>query len=127
MAVPSAITLPSASGCAACLMNGVSSSESLWDRLAPRQRAVEAALRDTLAAYAADAPRAVVEAMEYSLLAPGKRLRPLLTVLACEAVGVRTEQAVPAGCAVEMVHTYSLVHDDLPAMDDDDLRRGLPT
>ena len=108
-------------------MNGVSLSGSLWDRLAPRQRAVESALRDRLAAHTADAPRAVVEAMEYSLLAPGKRLRPLLTVLTCEAVGGATEQALAAGCAVEMIHTYSLVHDDLPAMDDDDLRRGRPT
>jgi geranylgeranyl diphosphate synthase type II len=65
--------------------------------------------------------------MAYSLFAPGKRLRPLLTVLACEAAGGTVELALSAGCAVEMVHTYSLVHDDLPAMDDDDLRRGLPT
>ncbi|MBX9579073.1 MAG: polyprenyl synthetase family protein [Gemmataceae bacterium] len=65
--------------------------------------------------------------MGYSLFAPGKRLRPLLTVLACEAAGGATDAALPAACAVEMVHTYSLVHDDLPAMDDDDLRRGLPT
>src|SRR4051794_17088955 len=65
--------------------------------------------------------------MAYSLLAPGKRLRPLLVMLACGAAGGTTEQALPAACAVEMVHTYSLIHDDLPAMDDDDLRRGLPT
>ncbi len=67
------------------------------------------------------------EAMAYSLLAPGKRLRPVLALLAAEAVGGSTEAAVPAACAVEMVHAYSLVHDDLPAMDDDDLRRGHPT
>src|SRR5690349_25173487 len=65
--------------------------------------------------------------MAYSLLAPGKRLRPLLAVLACEAAGGSGAEALPAACAVEMVHTYTLVHDDLPAMDDDDLRRGLPT
>src|SRR5947199_4880638 len=65
--------------------------------------------------------------MAYSLFAPGKRLRPLLVVLACEAAGGATADALPAACAVEMVHTYSLIHDDLPAMDDDDLRRGLPT
>ena len=76
---------------------------------------------------AASLPPALLEAMRYSLLAPGKRLRPLLTVLACEAVGGTLDLALPAGCAVEMVHTYSLVHDDLPAMDDDDLRRGRPT
>jgi geranylgeranyl diphosphate synthase type II len=74
-----------------------------------------------------DAPPALVEAMRYSLLAPGKRLRPLLVILAAEACGGRDEEALPAGCAVEMVHAYSLVHDDLPAMDNDDLRRGLPT
>src|ERR1700678_495260 len=65
--------------------------------------------------------------MCYSLMAPGKRLRPILVLLAARAAGGDEEQALPAACAVEMVHTYSLIHDDLPAMDDDDLRRGLPT
>src|SRR5437879_9442044 len=65
--------------------------------------------------------------MRYSLLAPGKRCRPMLVILAAEACGGRGAEALPAACAVEMVHTYSLIHDDLPAMDDDDLRRGLPT
>jgi geranylgeranyl diphosphate synthase type II len=65
--------------------------------------------------------------MGYSLLAPGKRLRPLLVIMAAEACGGPEEAALPAACAVEMIHTYSLIHDDLPAMDDDDLRRGLPT
>src|SRR5579885_1953792 len=72
-------------------------------------------------------PEALAEAMCYSLLAPGKRLRPLLVILAAEACGGTDEAALPAACAVEMIHTYSLIHDDLPAMDDDDLRRGLPT
>jgi geranylgeranyl diphosphate synthase type II len=72
-------------------------------------------------------PAALVEAMRYSLLAPGKRLRPLLVILATEAAGGAGQSALPAACAVEMVHTYSLIHDDLPAMDNDDLRRGLPT
>lgn len=67
------------------------------------------------------------EAMRYSLLAPGKRLRPLLVLLATEACGGTIASAMPAACAVEMIHTYSLVHDDLPAMDNDDLRRGRPT
>ncbi|WP_088254852.1 polyprenyl synthetase family protein [Fimbriiglobus ruber] len=89
--------------------------------------AVEAALREQLARHTAGAPPAVAEAMAYSLFAPGKRLRPLLVMLACEAVGGSIDDALAAGVAVEMVHTYSLVHDDLPAMDDDDLRRGLPT
>jgi geranylgeranyl diphosphate synthase type II len=72
-------------------------------------------------------PPALREAMRYSLLAPGKRLRPLLVILAAEACGGRDTAALPAAAAVEMVHTYSLIHDDLPAMDDDDLRRGRPT
>ena len=72
-------------------------------------------------------PQALIEAMRYSLLAPGKRLRPLLTIMAAEACGGNDESALPAACAIEMVHTYSLIHDDLPAMDNDDLRRGLPT
>ncbi len=99
----------------------------LWADLKDRQDAVEAALRSTLARYTSDVPAALSAAMGYSLFAPGKRLRPLLVLLACEAAGGGVEQALPAACAVEMVHTYSLVHDDLPAMDDDDLRRGLPT
>src|SRR5262249_26969659 len=69
-------------------------------------------------------PAALLEAMRYSLLAPGKRLRPLLVVLAAEACGGHLNDALPAGSAVEMIHVYSLIHDDLPAMDDDDLRRG---
>lgn len=72
-------------------------------------------------------PPALLEAMSYSLLAPGKRLRPLLVIMATEACGGHAMAALPAACAVEMIHTYSLIHDDLPAMDDDDLRRGLPT
>jgi geranylgeranyl diphosphate synthase type II len=65
--------------------------------------------------------------MRYSLLAPGKRLRPFLVIMGCQIAGGNEKLAMPAACAIEMVHTYSLVHDDLPAMDDDDLRRGLPT
>lgn len=67
------------------------------------------------------------EAIRYALLSPGKRLRPRLVLMAAEACGGSVEAALPAACAVEMVHAYSLVHDDLPAMDDDDLRRGRPT
>jgi geranylgeranyl diphosphate synthase type II len=102
-------------------------SSELWNQLSGRQEQVEAALRSTLHAHTRDAPSALIQAIAYSLLAPGKRLRPLLAILACEAVGGTADQALPAACAVEMVHTYSLIHDDLPAMDDDDLRRGLPT
>ena len=72
-------------------------------------------------------PAILHEAMRYSIFAGGKRLRPALVFAATEAVGGSREDALPAACAVEMIHTYSLIHDDLPAMDDDDLRRGLPT
>lgn len=102
-------------------------SRELWDELKGRQEQAEAALRETLARLASEAPASLAEAMAYSLLAPGKRLRPLLAILACEAAGGTADTALPAACALEMVHTYSLIHDDLPAMDDDDLRRGLPT
>jgi len=77
--------------------------------------------------FSADCPERLREAIRYSLLAPGKRLRPMLVLLAAEACGGSVEAAMPAACAVEMIHAYSLVHDDLPAMDDDDLRRGRPT
>ncbi|MDL1970821.1 MAG: polyprenyl synthetase family protein [Candidatus Desulfofervidaceae bacterium] len=69
----------------------------------------------------------ILEAMRYSLFAGGKRLRPILCLAATEAVGGKKETALPVGCALEMIHTYSLIHDDLPAMDNDDLRRGKPT
>jgi geranylgeranyl diphosphate synthase, type II len=69
----------------------------------------------------------LTEAMRYSLLAGGKRIRPLLCLAACEAVGGDASQYVHASCSTELVHTFSLIHDDLPAMDDDDLRRGAPT
>jgi geranylgeranyl diphosphate synthase type II len=72
-------------------------------------------------------PAGLAEAIRYAVLAPGKRLRPRLVLLAAEACGGTVDDALPAACAVEMVHAYSLVHDDLPAMDDDDLRRGRPT
>ena len=67
------------------------------------------------------------DAMEYSLLSGGKRLRPVLTLEVCRLCGGDVEQALPFACAVECIHTYSLIHDDLPCMDDDDLRRGRPT
>jgi geranylgeranyl diphosphate synthase type II len=68
-----------------------------------------------------------LDAMRYSLLAGGKRVRPILCLAACEAVGGEIRAALPVALALECIHTYSLIHDDLPAMDDDDLRRGLPT
>jgi geranylgeranyl diphosphate synthase type II len=69
----------------------------------------------------------IVQAMKYSLMADGKRIRPVLCLAAAEAVGGKPQTVLPAACALEIVHTYSLIHDDLPAMDNDDLRRGKPT
>jgi geranylgeranyl diphosphate synthase type II len=102
-------------------------SADFLNELAIRRALVEDSLRVWLDQVTQDAPPLLAEAMAYSLLAPGKRLRPLLVVLGCEAAGGSLQSALPGACAVEMVHTYSLVHDDLPAMDDDDLRRGQPT
>ncbi len=82
---------------------------------------------ETAVSATPDCPEILREAMAYSLLAGGKRLRPIFTMVACATCGGREAEALPAACAVEMVHTYSLIHDDLPAMDDDDLRRGRPT
>jgi geranylgeranyl diphosphate synthase type II len=74
-----------------------------------------------------DRPESIHAAMRYTVFAGGKRFRPILTLLAARAAGGTEEEAMPAACAVEMVHAFSLIHDDLPAMDDDDLRRGKPT
>jgi geranylgeranyl diphosphate synthase type II len=87
---------------------------------------IDAAL-DRFSSLGEGCPPTLAEAMRYGLLAPGKRLRPLLVLLAARACGGDDETAMPAACAVEMIHAYSLIHDDLPAMDDDDLRRGRPT
>ncbi|MEO7932285.1 MAG: polyprenyl synthetase family protein [Chthoniobacterales bacterium] len=90
------------------------------------QRAVDAALKIYLPPSSTK-PATIHQAMRYSIFAGGKRLRPILCIAAAEACGGRLENALPAACAVEMVHTYSLIHDDLPAMDNDDFRRGKPT
>lgn len=99
--------------------------------LAHARRQVEEALGRYVAAPEcrpeALCPDRLAEAMRYSILAGGKRLRPVFCLLAAEACGADRMAAMPAACAVEIVHTYSLIHDDLPAMDDDDLRRGRPT
>lgn len=87
---------------------------------------VDAAL-DKLLPPATAAPPTIHKAMRYSIFAGGKRIRPVLCLAACEAVGGKTTIAMPLACAVECIHTYSLIHDDLPSMDDDDLRRGKPT
>lgn len=86
---------------------------------------VESALRREISR--AKAPEELRRAMRYSLLAGGKRLRPILVMAAAEACGENPVKVLAAACAVEMVHTYSLIHDDLPTMDNDDLRRGKPT
>jgi geranylgeranyl pyrophosphate synthase len=91
-------------------------------RLVRQGRAVDAALLDLLS----DECGVVGQAMRYAALSPGKRLRPLLVLESCRAVGGRPSRALSAACAVELVHAMSLVHDDLPCMDDADLRRGRP-
>ena len=87
---------------------------------------IDAAM-DKYSRMPAGCPDQLREAIRYSLLAPGKRIRPMLALLAAETCGGSVAAAMPAACAVEMIHAYSLIHDDLPAMDDDDLRRGRPT
>ena len=74
-----------------------------------------------------NAQNKIYDAMGYSLLAGGKRLRPVLALMTCVMCGGEETEALPFACALEMIHTYSLIHDDLPAMDNDDLRRGKPT
>ena len=87
---------------------------------------VEGALSQQLASLGY-IPEKLFEAMDYSLSAGGKRLRPVLLLAACDTMGGKLDEALPFACALEMIHTYSLIHDDLPAMDNDDLRRGRPT
>jgi geranylgeranyl diphosphate synthase type II len=98
----------------------------LQARLDELHRLVDQALDRALPADDAW-PITIHRAVRYSLFAGGKRIRPLLTLAAGEAVGGARDEVMPLACALEMVHTYSLIHDDLPAMDDDDLRRGKPT
>ncbi|OKH14157.1 geranylgeranyl pyrophosphate/diphosphate synthase/geranyltranstransferaseCrtE [[Limnothrix rosea] IAM M-220] len=97
---------------------------SLDQYLKEKKTIVEAALDQSVVI---DEPVTVYEAMRYSLLAGGKRLRPILCLAACEMLGGTAEMAMNTACALEMIHTMSLIHDDLPAMDNDDLRRGKPT
>lgn len=94
--------------------------------LSERKQLVDAAL-DELFPLAAGLEKKVVDAARYSLFAGGKRIRPILCLAASEVCGGAIERVVPAACALEMIHTYSLIHDDLPAMDNDDFRRGVPT
>lgn len=102
-------------------------SESLPGLLLPYRARAEAALRRHLDPEGEEGPSSVRRAMAHSLFAGGKRLRPILAMLAHEAAGGRGAGIDTVGAAIEMIHTYSLIHDDLPCMDDDDLRRGRPT
>jgi geranylgeranyl pyrophosphate synthase len=99
---------------------------TLDDYLGERSKRTEAWL-DRLAPPESEPPQRLHRAMRYSLFAGGKRLRPALAIAACELFGGAEAAVMPIASALEMIHTYSLVHDDLPAMDDDDLRRGRPT
>jgi geranylgeranyl pyrophosphate synthase len=96
------------------------------DYIEARRAEVEQALAAILPP-APQCPQVVHEAMAYSLLAGGKRLRPILCLASADAVGGDRAMAMPAACAIELIHTYSLIHDDLPAMDNDTMRRGRPT
>ncbi|HEX5034121.1 MAG TPA: farnesyl diphosphate synthase [bacterium] len=94
--------------------------------LESRKKIVDQALKDFLPS--SDTwPTELHQSMNYSIAAGGKRLRPILAIAAAEALGKSHESVLPTACALEFIHTYSLIHDDLPAMDDDDLRRGQPT
>ncbi|MBY0587666.1 polyprenyl synthetase family protein [bacterium] len=99
------------------------SAEPFSQSLAAWRELVDRSLEHYVGANLAG-PDRLTEAIRYSLFAGGKRLRPILVLLSCEACGGLADAAIPAACAVEMVHTYSLIHDDLPAMDDDEYRRG---
>ncbi len=99
---------------------------NLKEYLKRRQRLVDEALERWVPGDH-EFPPQVHQAMRYSLFAGGKRLRPILALAAAETVGGRIADALPLACSLELIHTYSLIHDDLPSMDDDDLRRGKPT
>ena len=104
----------------------MSAADDLQQYLTARRTAIDAALLASLPSPPS-CPSAVADAMRYSVSAGGKRLRPILCLASAEAVGGDWRQAMPAACAIEFIHTYSLIHDDLPAMDNDTLRRGQPT
>jgi geranylgeranyl diphosphate synthase type II len=91
-----------------------------------RQKKVDAAL-DRYLPSARTKPKTIHEAMRYSIFAGGKRLRPVICLATAEVISGKNDDALPLACAVECIHTYSLIHDDLPAMDNDDFRRGKPT
>jgi geranylgeranyl diphosphate synthase, type II len=104
----------------------MTSTETITNYLARRASEVNEWL-DKLLPSSDVHPSQLHKAMRYSVMAGGKRIRPALVLTSGEAMGAKTEELVPEACAIEMIHTYSLIHDDLPAMDNDDLRRGRPT
>jgi geranylgeranyl diphosphate synthase type II len=99
---------------------------SITNYLSERKVLIEKAL-DNFLPGVDEYPSQIHQAMRHSVFAGGKRIRPILTIASCEIFGGNIEQAIPTACAIECIHTYSLIHDDLPCMDDDDLRRGIPT
>ncbi len=101
-------------------------SSELKKVLTQKSSLVEKALKKFLPATTVS-PHLIHQSMRYSMLAGGKRLRPILVITAAEICGRKASQVIPTACAMEMIHTYSLIHDDLPAMDNDNLRRGRPT
>ena len=104
----------------------MSAADDLTQYLASRRSEIDAALLTSLPSPPS-CPASLANAMRYSVTAGGKRLRPILCLASAEAVGGDRRMAMPAACALEFIHTYSLIHDDLPAMDNDTLRRGRPT
>jgi geranylgeranyl pyrophosphate synthase len=104
-----------------------SSNFDLLTYLEEKRALVDETLGRVLPEAASDDPGKLKDAMRYAVLQGGKRMRPMVTIAACEALGGAAAEALPPACAVEMIHAYSLVHDDLPAMDNDLERRGLPT
>jgi geranylgeranyl diphosphate synthase, type II len=107
--------------------SGNAATVDLKARVAALRDAIDAALHRLLLPDGEEIARELREATEYAVFGGGKRLRPLVCLLSAAACGGREEDALPAAVALELIHSYSLVHDDLPAMDDDDLRRGRPT
>jgi len=107
-------------------MRSAEKGATLETYLAERRALIDAALERFLPGEG-DGPEIIYQAVRYSLFAGGKRLRPILCMAAAEAVGGHGQDFLPCACALEMIHTYSLIHDDLPAMDNDDYRRGMPT
>ena len=102
-------------------------SQLFQDYLQAQRDLIDQSLDAFTADFGDGCPERLSQAMRYSLLLPGKRIRPILTLMATDVCEGKVEDALSAACAVEMIHAFSLIHDDLPAMDDDDMRRGKPS